>query len=663
MKTGNNMKTYVLTGILLTFSFYLLPVKAANLAARSTQPLISFDDTDVTGTEWTLTGDQGAFYLFNQETFKNLLVFYPLATMLLEMQATTFQIKDNLGNTIVNVHRDAPLSLEIQANGDVSLAGGDVFIDTATNRLGIGTTAPGAAIHLSAATPQILFDDSNEVGSEWLMDADQDRFSLYNYDTSKSLLYFDDLATMQLEMLATTFQIEDEANNPIVSVHRDAPLSLDIQADGDVSLAGGDVFIDTSLNYLGIGTTAPAAPIHFRATWPQILFDDSDEAGVEWLMRADQNTFSLYNYDTAEFLLWFDDLADMQLDMSSTAFRIQDQSGNNIVNVHRDAPLSLDIRSTGDVALAGGDVFIDTSANRVGIGTSVPLSDLGIKSPAPGIYLDDTTAGSADWFVGNEANDFVVKIQDNATGGPATTRIMTLDAQTGYIGMNKDTPVAALHVGSPDGVSAKVLVENTTAVVAPRTLFELQNAGNTKFTVNNTDAGVQWSFANPGTAFRLSRQGSGFVEFEIFNNGDATLKGALTQNSDVNAKQDIEAIDSAAILAKVVAMPINEWSYKDAPDTRHLGPMAQDFRAAFGLGNTDTGIATLDSSGVALAAIQALNGKLVAQNLSLAEQNQSMEQRVIELEQQNQEMAEQNQRIEELVMQIVTGQAEQLAIN
>ncbi len=539
MQTGKNMKTYVVMGILLAFSFYLLPVKAADLTLQSLYPVIIFDDTDETGSEWGFVGDQYEFYL-------------------------------------------------------------------------------------------------------------------YNYDTSRRLLWFDDQANMRLDMTSTAFRIQDQFDNNIVNVHRDAPLSLDILASGDVSLAGGDVFINTSLNYLGIGTATPVAPIHLSATAPQILFDDNGEAGLEWLMRADQSNFFLYNYDTGKDLLFFDDLATMQLEMLSDRFRINNQLGNPIVSVHRDAPLSLDIQADGDVSLAGGSVFINATGNRVGIGTSIPAYDLEIQSPVPGIYLDDTSAGSADWFVGNSFNDLVFQIWSNGTGGPVG-QILTLDAQTGYIGMNKNIPTAALHVSSPDTASAKVLVENTTAVVAPRTLFELQNAGNTKFTVNNTAAGVQWAFANPGTAFRLSRQGSGFVEFEIFNNGDATLKGALTENSDVNAKQNIEAIDSAAILAKVVAMPINEWSYKDAPDTRHLGPMAQDFRAAFGLGNTDTGIATLDSSGVALAAIQALS-----------EQNQSLKQRVIELEKQNQqieELKQQNQRMEDLVMQMVTGQAEQVAMN
>ena len=57
-------------------------------------------------------------------------------------------------------------------------------------------------------------------------------------------------------------------------------------------------------------------------------------------------------------------------------------------------------------------------------------------------------------------------------------------------------------------------------------------------------------------------------------------------------------------------MPISEWSYNDEPSARHIGPMAQDFHAAFGVGETDTCIPTVDANGIALAAIQALNQRL-----------------------------------------------------
>ena len=164
-----------------------------------------------------------------------------------------------------------------------------------------------------------------------------------------------------------------------------------------------------------------------------------------------------------------------------------------------------------------------------------------------------------------------------------------------------------------------ILARDPDTTVVPRTMFEISGFGNTKFTVTNADQNEQWAFANPGTGFRLSRQGSGSVEFEVKNNGNVVIAGNLTENSDVNSKQDIQVLDQQAILDKVMALPISQWRYKDDPDSKHIGPMAQDFYQAFELGNTDKGISTLDSSGVALAAIQALKQENVEKNRKITE--------------------------------------------
>lgn len=83
--------------------------------------------------------------------------------------------------------------------------------------------------------------------------------------------------------------------------------------------------------------------------------------------------------------------------------------------------------------------------------------------------------------------------------------------------------------------------------------------------------------------------------------------------SDRNLKTDFAEIDPAQVLSRVVELPISTWRYrKDGPEVRHLGPMAQDFHAAFGLWDTDRMIFPLDASGVSFAAIQALNTRLVA---------------------------------------------------
>lgn len=83
--------------------------------------------------------------------------------------------------------------------------------------------------------------------------------------------------------------------------------------------------------------------------------------------------------------------------------------------------------------------------------------------------------------------------------------------------------------------------------------------------------------------------------------------GVWTNNSDRYRKSDFTPVDEREILDQIAQMPIASWRYKaDQRGVRHVGPTAQDFRAAFGLGEDDKHISTVDAEGVALAAIQAL---------------------------------------------------------
>ena len=85
-------------------------------------------------------------------------------------------------------------------------------------------------------------------------------------------------------------------------------------------------------------------------------------------------------------------------------------------------------------------------------------------------------------------------------------------------------------------------------------------------------------------------------------------------------------MDTADVLARVVSLPVQSWNYKAHPGAKHIGPMAQDFHAAFGLnGENDTHIATVDEAGVALAAIQGLNQKLEQKEAAIAELKQRVE--------------------------------------
>ncbi len=82
---------------------------------------------------------------------------------------------------------------------------------------------------------------------------------------------------------------------------------------------------------------------------------------------------------------------------------------------------------------------------------------------------------------------------------------------------------------------------------------------------------------------------------------------AWSSVSDVNLKENFRELDGAGLLAKIAAMPIREWNYTSQdPAIRHVGPTAQDFYAAFGLGEDPLRISTIDADGIALAAIKAL---------------------------------------------------------
>lgn len=111
-------------------------------------------------------------------------------------------------------------------------------------------------------------------------------------------------------------------------------------------------------------------------------------------------------------------------------------------------------------------------------------------------------------------------------------------------------------------------------------------------------------------------------------------------SSDRNLKENFTPVNPKAVLEKVAVLPISQWNYRSAPGTAHLGPMAQDFKAIFGLGADDISIATVDTDGVALAAIQGLNQKLEERLKSkdeeirnLRNENQSLAQRIERLEQ------------------------------
>jgi Chaperone of endosialidase len=160
----------------------------------------------------------------------------------------------------------------------------------------------------------------------------------------------------------------------------------------------------------------------------------------------------------------------------------------------------------------------------------------------------------------------------------------------------------------------------------PQALYAL-SAG----TVADIDPSQAVTSLNSLTGDIMLQAGTGIMLSTSSNT--ITISATGSGPSDRNLKTDIVSINPQTVLAKLTALPIESWRYtNEVAGIRHVGPMAQDFKAAFGLGNSDKTIGYLDASGVALAAVQGLNQKLTAELQRENAENVQLRQQLIELQ-------------------------------
>ena len=247
-----------------------------------------------------------------------------------------------------------------------------------------------------------------------------------------------------------------------------------------------------------------------------------------------------------------------------------------------------------------------------------------------------------------------------------TAKNETLSVRDEGVGVGTFDATEPLHIYA-DGLTnfgkAKVLVENNhSGSPVPRNMFALVNNGAARFSITDTSNFTSWVFSsNSNGAFSFSKDGTGGSEFLILPsgrvmmgpggvrnfdlkpNGNLTIAGTLTQSSDKALKTAFVSVDANDILQRVANMPVSTWQFKfDDPELRHMGPTAQDFRAAFGLGQDEKTLAPVDGIGVSLAAIKALNQKADIKDQRIAELNETVNDQSRRLTRQERRIAEQD---------------------
>jgi len=118
--------------------------------------------------------------------------------------------------------------------------------------------------------------------------------------------------------------------------------------------------------------------------------------------------------------------------------------------------------------------------------------------------------------------------------------------------------------------------------------------------------------------------------------------GVFSCSSSRTLKDSFQPVNGEDVLARLRSMPVTTWKFTgEEQGIRHLGPVAEDFHQAFGLGDSETMIPVTDLAGVGVAAAQALErrtAELSAENAALSREVAELRARMAEMESRQAEM-------------------------
>ncbi len=327
---------------------------------------------------------------------------------------------------------------------------------------------------------------------------------------------------------------------------------------------------------IGIGTSDPKAPLHIKG---EALFLDT--------LRVEDEFFAAlrlkFGTGGTGQIEWYE----RAIPRAGIAW---DEGNNNGMlfytdGVNRTDKIRMAIKKNGDIGIGTLDPSSLLDLEAATINTDVEVTNTSGTAGRSRILMN---ISDREWRIVNDGDLDLFKIRDQTAG---ITRV-AIDYD-GQVGIGTLDPTAVLHVVS-SGVTPSFLAANGTSDYAVPVGQNMQFG--------------HWDGATSTFTERMKINGVGTVQVSV-----------LEITSDRDAKMEFATVDGRDILERLSEIPIETWNLKrDDASIRHMGPMAQDFKAAFRLGSDDKHISTTDLDGVALAAIQGLHEMVLEKDAKIA---------------------------------------------
>jgi hypothetical protein len=279
-------------------------------------------------------------------------------------------------------------------------------------------------------------------------------------------------------------------------------------------------------------------------------------------------------------------------------------------------------------AVGGGEGNQATQANST-VGGGQENEALGLQSTVVG--GQENVAQGQQSFVGGGLQNVALGEQ-TVIGGGSGNDANGANATIGGGTVNRaDGPSAAIGGGSGNKASGEYGTVPGGLANEAGGDFSFA-AGQAAIVLPTHDGSFLWADTTPAdfrsvAANEFAARATGGVRFVTAVSGGTPTAGVRLSAgggswltlSDRHAKTDVDVVDPVAVLRRLRALPLSTWRYATQDAVRHMGPMAQDFYAAFGLGEDERHINTVDADGVALAAVQGLDRVMQEKDRRIAE--------------------------------------------
>jgi hypothetical protein len=484
-----------------------------------------------------------------------------------------------------------------------------MFWDATNGRLGIGTNAPTNEIHIQktspsaavgliaknlAATGEAFFAAYNEInefialevfGSSWTYGGNNNKATITS-STSKGMafLVYSDNANANFSIntrttLTERFRLFGNTGNVLIQnggTFTDGGQRLQVQGttllNGNVTFSSATGMTwDATNSRLGIGTNAPADPLHISkaigstaiirlqtldntGSFGYSGFNCYDNSGNLAFSFAYGNPSSLYPNTTiigprnATGRLQFIAGAG-----ASTAYmtlfpsgNIALQNGGTFTDSGERLQVTGTMKVTGDVAVDVNVLYVDTTNNRVGIGTSTPsrpLSVVGLASVSSGVLTPSINSEGSTFNFGGASvrtiqavtnpDGFALNIDNSGTGQNRTNGTLgafstnhnfaPTSGTSTYTGLNIANVIN--QTGGANGITRGLYVNPTiTAAADWRSIEWSNNSGWGLY-----GEGTAPNFLGGNTTIRGTGTNSGATLFQVRNSASAN---ALTVRGD-----------------------------------------------------------------------------------------------------------------------------------